>query len=98
MTPSRSRRCGSSDRWPGAIAAAVRDAYAGMGRPPVAVRSSATAEDLPGVSFAGQMESYLDVRGAEAVLDAVRRCWASLWTPRAISYRAHQGIGHATIS
>ena len=58
----------------------------------MAVRSSATAEDLPGASFAGQQDTYLNVVGAESVLDAVRRCWASLWTDRAVSYRATNGI------
>ena len=53
----------------------------------VAVRSSATAEDLPGLSFAGQQDTVLNVRGAEALEQAVRRCWASLWTARAIAYR-----------
>ena len=65
---------------------------------PVAVRSSATAEDLPGMSFAGQQETYLNVRGAEALLEAVKNCWASLWTARAMAYRARQGIGPATVS
>ena len=59
---------------------------------PVAVRSSATAEDLPQASFAGQQDTYLNVVGRESVLDAVRRCWASLWTDRAVSYRAANGI------
>lgn len=59
---------------------------------PVAVRSSATAEDLPGAAFAGQQDTFLDVSGTEAVLDAVRRCWASLWTDRAVDYRERQGI------
>jgi pyruvate,water dikinase len=78
---------------PGDIAATIRQWYSGLGEDtPVAVRSSATAEDLPGMSFAGQLETYLNVRGAEAVLDAVRRCWASLWTGRAIGYRQRQGI------
>ncbi|CAG0933386.1 pyruvate, water dikinase [Thermoflexales bacterium] len=58
----------------------------------VAVRSSATAEDLPEASFAGQQDTYLNILGREAVLSAVKRCWASLWTARAISYRARQGI------
>ncbi len=63
------------------------------GKPiPVAVRSSATAEDLPFASFAGQQDTYLNVAGAEALLDAVQRCWASLWTDRAVSYRASLGI------
>jgi pyruvate,water dikinase len=58
----------------------------------VAVRSSATAEDLPSASFAGQQDSYLDVVGADSVVQAVRHCWASLWTERAVSYRAASGI------
>ena len=64
---------------------------------PVAVRSSATAEDLPSASFAGQQDTYLDVVGADAVLDAVRRCWASLWTDRAVSYRRDAGIDHRAV-
>lgn len=60
--------------------------------PAVAVRSSATAEDLPGMSFAGQQDSYLNIRGEEALLRAVRDCWASLWTARAIGYRARHAI------
>lgn len=60
--------------------------------PAVAVRSSATAEDLPEASFAGQQESYLNIVGADAVLEATRKCWASLWTARAIGYRARQEI------
>jgi phosphohistidine swiveling domain-containing protein len=58
----------------------------------VAVRSSATAEDLASASFAGQQETYLNVRGAEALSDAVIDCWASLWTARAMAYRARQGV------
>ncbi|WP_214403290.1 PEP/pyruvate-binding domain-containing protein [Pseudonocardia lacus] len=77
---------------PADIADAVRAAYAALGSPAVAVRSSATAEDLPGASFAGQQDSFLDVRGADAVVDAVRRCWASLWTDRAVAYRERAGI------
>ena len=59
---------------------------------PLAVRSSATAEDLPGASFAGQQETYLNVRGEQDLLRAVKRCWSSLWTPRALAYRRRQGI------
>ena len=78
---------------PAGIADAVRAAYAALGADvPVAVRSSATAEDLPFASFAGQQDTYLNVVGAEAVLAAVRQCWASLWTDRAVSYRATHGI------
>ena len=58
----------------------------------MAVRSSANAEDLPGLSFAGQQETYLNVSGPEALLEAVRNCWASLWTPQAISYRNQMDI------
>ena len=65
---------------------------------PVAVRSSATAEDLPGASFAGQQETYLNIRGEEAVLEAVRKCWASLWTARAIAYRARQNIAPDSVA
>jgi hypothetical protein len=63
----------------------------------VSVRSSATAEDLPGMSFAGQQDTYLFISGADAVLDAVRRCWASLWTDRAIAYRHAQGFDHQSV-
>ncbi len=78
---------------PEAIVAAIRAALAALGPAvPVAVRSSATAEDLPFASFAGQQDSYLNVVGAEPVIDAVRRCWASLWTERAVAYRAVNGI------
>jgi pyruvate,water dikinase len=64
----------------------------------VAVRSSATAEDLPGASFAGQHETYLNVRGAAQLLDACRRCFASLFTDRAISYRIDQGFEHLRVA
>ncbi len=77
---------------PPGIAAEIRSAYAALGAPAVAVRSSATAEDLPGVSFAGQQETYLNIVGAEAVCEAVKKCWGSLWTARAIGYRARQQI------
>jgi pyruvate,water dikinase len=62
------------------------------------VRSSATAEDLPGASFAGQQESYLNIQGEQALLEAVQRCWASLWTARAIAYRARQGVDPNDVS
>jgi pyruvate,water dikinase len=76
---------------PERIAAAVRSEYSALDSP-VAVRSSATAEDLPDASFAGQHDTFLNVTGVDAVLDAVRRCWASLWTSRAMSYRALNNI------
>ncbi len=75
-----------------AIVAAYEDlADHGTSPPAVAVRSSATAEDLPGASFAGQQETLLGVRGAAAVVAAVQQCWRSLWTGRAIAYRQQQG-------
>lgn len=81
---------------------AILDAYAkiGQGRTSnvaVAVRSSATAEDLPNASFAGQQETYLNVQGQTALLDACRRCFASLFTDRAISYRVDKGFDHFKI-
>ena len=77
---------------PVAIADAVRAAYGALGGGPVAVRSSATAEDLPEASFAGQQDTILGVTGEEALLDAVRRCWASLWNERAVAYRATHDV------
>lgn len=65
---------------------------------PVAVRSSATAEDLPEASFAGQQDTFLGVVGATAVTEAVRRCWASLWTDRAIAYRSEHGYAHRDVA
>lgn len=63
----------------------------------VAVRSSATAEDLPGASFAGQQETYLNVRGEDDVVEKVRKCWSSLFTPRAIFYREQKGFKHEKV-
>ncbi len=78
------------------MAGAVATAYAGLGESvPVVVRSSATAEDLPFASFAGQQDTYLDVVGEHDVLDAVHRCWASLWADRAVVYRERNGIDSA---
>jgi rifampicin phosphotransferase len=85
---------------PASTAAAIAAAYALLGDDdgPVAVRSSATAEDLPGLSAAGQHDTYLNVRGEAAVIDAVVRCWASLWSARAIGYRADRGIAPGDVS
>ncbi|HEV2656140.1 MAG TPA: PEP/pyruvate-binding domain-containing protein [Ktedonobacteraceae bacterium] len=85
---------------PAEIATAIRQAYVALGGDDlsVAVRSSATAEDLPDLSFAGQQETYLNMRGEAMVLDAIKRCWASLWTARAIGYRARAGIAHEEVS
>jgi phosphohistidine swiveling domain-containing protein len=86
---------------PQEMADEIRAAYEELsedGKAAVAIRSSATAEDLAGASFAGQQETYLNVRGAEVLLEAVKNCWASLWTARAMAYRARQGIDPATVS
>ena len=85
---------------PDEIAEAIGLAYAALGGGdlPVAVRSSATAEDLPELSFAGQQETYLNMHGEAMVLDAVKRCWASLWTARAIGYRARHHIAQEEVS
>ena len=85
-------------RLPEHVAAAIVDHLdQHEGDPAWAVRSSATAEDLPTASFAGQHDSHLDVRGGDAVLRAVRSCWASLFTDRAISYRTRAGIDHRDV-
>jgi phosphoenolpyruvate synthase/pyruvate phosphate dikinase len=80
---------------PGELANAIVNAYAMLpgSNPAVAVRSSATAEDLPEASFAGQQDTFLNLAGADQILEATKKCWASLWTARAIGYRARQGIG-----
>jgi len=78
---------------------AIADHYQALGdNEPVAVRSSATAEDLAYASFAGQQDTYLNVVGSAALLDAVRRCWASLWTDRAVSYRNANAIDHRSVA
>ncbi|HEU5226655.1 MAG TPA: PEP/pyruvate-binding domain-containing protein, partial [Ktedonobacteraceae bacterium] len=87
--------------FPQELAGAVRAAYATLGNGsslPVAVRSSATAEDLPFASFAGQQDTYLNIVGEDALLDAIRRCWASLWTERAVSYRMSNRIDPQSVS
>ncbi|MCW2134414.1 PEP/pyruvate-binding domain-containing protein [Arthrobacter sp. VKM Ac-2550] len=100
----RARSAMEAAPMPDDIADAVRAAYAelgnndGDGRLAVAVRSSATAEDLPEASFAGQQDTYLNVVGEDALLDALRRCWASLWTERAVAYRSDNGIDQRSVS
>jgi len=83
---------------PDDVEQAIRDAYVGMGGIAVAVRSAATAEDLPGMSSAGQQESYLNIAGEGAMLAAVARCWGSLWTARAIGYRARYRVTHDEVA
>jgi phosphohistidine swiveling domain-containing protein len=82
------------------IASEIVGAYGDLSgtNPAVAVRSSATAEDLPQASFAGQQETYLNVSGAAHLLEAVKKCWASLWTARAIGYRGRQGISQEGVA
>jgi pyruvate,water dikinase len=88
---------------PAALEAAIRTAHAQMCSEAgeeicFAVRSSATAEDLPDASFAGQQETFLNIRGADHLIDAVRRCFASLYNDRAIAYRVHHGFAHAGVA
>ncbi|MDJ0388429.1 phosphoenolpyruvate synthase [Roseomonas sp. E05] len=99
------RRLFLGGSFPEGVAAEIRAAYRELARrrggaeaPAVAVRSSATAEDLPNASFAGQQETFLNVRGEAELLDACRRCYASLFTDRAISYRQAQGFDHMQVA
>jgi phosphohistidine swiveling domain-containing protein len=83
---------------PAPVVRAINDALDALGAEvSLAVRSSATAEDLPGASFAGQQDTYLNVRGRDALVDAVRRCWISLFTDRAVLYRSKNGFGHRSV-
>lgn len=82
---------------PKQITDAILGAYHQLNDGAIAVRSSATAEDLPEAAFAGQQETFLNVIGEEELMDAVRACWMSLWSERAILYRAHQDIDQATV-
>ena len=84
---------------PDDLAAAITGALAGLGeRAAYAVRSSATAEDLPAASFAGQQDTYLNVVGSAAILQHVSRCWASLFTERAVTYRLRNGFDHRKVN
>ncbi len=82
---------------PDDVSSAVLAAYRALGGGAVAVRSSATAEDLADAAFAGQHDTFLNVTGEQAVLEAVRGCWTSLWTDRAIAYRQRHGVGHRDV-
>lgn len=89
----------SEGKLPEEVEKAVREKYAQLGEQArVAVRSSATAEDLPDASFAGQQETYLNVRGSEAVLTQIRNCYASLWGNRAVCYRSNQGYDQLSVA
>ena len=98
------RRAFLRGEWPKETADAILVAYRELGRrtakdaPDVAVRSSATAEDLPDASFAGQQETYLNIHGERPLLEACRRCYASLFTDRAISYRQTKGFDHLEVA
>jgi pyruvate,water dikinase len=96
--PERTAALFAGHEIPAPLAEEITRAYRALGDDvPVAVRSSATAEDLPGMSFAGQQDTFLNVRG-DALLDAVKRCWASLWNPRAIAYRDRLGVSHDDVA
>jgi pyruvate,water dikinase len=94
------RKLMESANMPKDIEEAIRETYQKLSEKtntpnlPVAVRSSATAEDLPGASFAGQQETYLNVKGADELVKKTIKCWSSLFTPRAIFYRAKKGFKH----
>lgn len=95
---ARMRRTVEEVAVPGDIAAAVTGALARLGEQAAyAVRSSATAEDLPTASFAGQQDTYLNVVGPAAILQQISRCWASLFTERAVIYRQRNGIDHRAV-
>ena len=83
---------------PSDIADEVANAYAALDRDKVAVRSSANAEDLPNLSFAGQQETYLNVYGHDDLLIAVKNCWASLWTTQALSYRHEMDVDQSAVA
>jgi pyruvate,water dikinase len=101
---SAARRLFLKGTFPEEIASDILQAYEELGRryaddePGVAVRSSATAEDLPDASFAGQQETFLNISGGEELLEACRRCYASLFTDRAISYREEKGFDHMKVA
>ncbi len=80
------------------LSKAILSAYDELGCPPVAVRSSATAEDLPGMSFAGQYESFLNIQGEDALIQSIKNCWASLWNDRALTYRIKQSISNENLA
>ncbi|MGL6199213.1 MAG: PEP/pyruvate-binding domain-containing protein [Lachnospiraceae bacterium] len=88
----------SSCRLPGQLETEIRNVYAAMSGVRVAVRSSATAEDLPEASFAGQQETFLNIHGAEELIHAVKKCFASLWTERAITYRKKSGFDKVEVA
>lgn len=103
-TANKIRHAIESVQVPDSVVDALHTAYAALCEHcdtedvPVAVRSSATAEDLPDASFAGQQDTFLWIRGADSVVDHVRKCWSSLFTDRAIAYRHQMGYLHTSIA
>jgi|SRR5690348_1940792 len=96
----RARALMTNGKMPGELKEKIAEAYStlcGDKETEVAVRSSATAEDLPNASFAGQHESFLNIKGAEAVVEAVHKCFTSLYTARAIKYREDNGFAHEKV-
>jgi pyruvate,water dikinase len=106
ITSATIGRCFAESKIPSDLETAIQEAYNTLGnqkslidnRKSVAVRSSATAEDLPDASFAGQQETYLNICGEQALLEAVKKCWASLWTARAIAYRIKNNIDQNSVA
>ncbi len=98
---SRIRAAFEGTPFPSSLREPIASAYEAFARANgvtfVAVRSSATAEDLDGASFAGLQETYLNVSGVDQVLDAIRKCWGSLFTPRVLVYRQRKGFDHASV-
>ena len=97
LVSAECRRAIETAEMPRAMARQIADAYNELGGGPVAVRSSATAEDLEEASFAGQQSTFLNVVGPQAVIEAVQRCWASLFEARAMYYREQNGWGHLDV-
>ena len=101
---ARLRQAIMAEKMPDDLQQAIADAYAQLAKkvgekePYVAVRSSATAEDLPDASFAGQQDTYLNVKGAETVIAKVKECYASCFTDRAVYYREKQGYDHLELA
>ncbi len=98
MASSQIRNLFSKVKVPDEISSEICSAYQHLGEIPVAIRSSATLEDLPGLSFAGQQDTYLNVCGLNEVLKTVVNCWSSLWTARAIDYRFHNHLSNSNLS
>lgn len=86
-----------NSEFPEPITSGILKAYRELGEGPVAVRSSATTEDLPDATFAGQQETYLNIIGEHDIIQAIRACWASSWSERAMLYRSRKNVDHSTV-